>query len=143
MWCGSLTPVHVLIATDADYMVDDVTAALGGPDVSFTVCRDGRQVADLVLQRSPDLAVLDLQSGSMGAMAVMTARVAGRRVAGLAVLFVLTSLPVVGDFRPLRIDHHAWQMSLLAISMPAGAAKVRMIGTSAPVASIGASPVSV
>ena len=70
MWCGSLTAVHVLIATDADYMVDDVTAALGGPDVSFTVCRDGRQVADLVLQRSHDLAVLDLQSGSMGAMAV-------------------------------------------------------------------------
>lgn len=65
-----MAAVHVLVATDADYMVDDVTAALGGPDVSFTVCRDGRQVADLVRRRPPDLAVLDLQSGSMGAMAV-------------------------------------------------------------------------
>jgi DNA-binding response OmpR family regulator len=62
--------VHILIGTDADYVVNDVTAALGGPDVSFTVCRNGREVSDVVEARPPDLAVLDLQIGSMGAMAV-------------------------------------------------------------------------
>lgn len=62
--------MHILLATDADWIVDEVTAALGGPDTSFTVCRDGRAVAGEVAKRTPDLAVLDLQSGSMGGMAV-------------------------------------------------------------------------
>jgi DNA-binding response OmpR family regulator len=62
--------VHILLATDADWIVDEVTAALGGPDTSFTVCRDGRAVAGEVARKTPDLAVLDLQSGSMGGMAV-------------------------------------------------------------------------
>ncbi len=65
--------MHILLATDADWIVDEVTAALGGPDTSFTVCREGRSVADLVAERTPDLAVLDLQIGSMGAMAVTMA----------------------------------------------------------------------
>jgi two-component system nitrate/nitrite response regulator NarL len=62
--------VHVLIATDAQYVLDDVIAALGTPETSFTVCRDGRDVTDAVRRRTPDVAVLDLQVGSMGAMAV-------------------------------------------------------------------------
>jgi CheY-like chemotaxis protein len=62
--------VHILVAADAQYVIDDVVAALGGPDVSFTVCRDGRAVTEVVRSNTPDLAVLDLQIGSMGAMAV-------------------------------------------------------------------------
>jgi CheY-like chemotaxis protein len=62
--------VHILVAADADYVVDDVAAALGGPDVSFTVCHNGRDVAGVVQKRTPDLVVLDLQIGSMGGMAV-------------------------------------------------------------------------
>lgn len=62
--------VLILVATDADYVVNDVTAALGGPDVTFLVCREGREVASIVAERQVDLAVLDLQIGSMGGMAV-------------------------------------------------------------------------
>ena len=62
--------MHILVATDADHVLDDITAALGGPDVSFTVCRSGRDVSPVVGQRTPDLVVLDLQIGSMGGMAV-------------------------------------------------------------------------
>jgi len=62
--------VHILLATDADWIVDEVTAALGGPDTTFTVCRDGRVVAGVVKQRVPDVAILDLQVGSMGGMAI-------------------------------------------------------------------------
>jgi DNA-binding response OmpR family regulator len=62
--------VHILLATDADWIVDEVTAALGDDDVHFTVCREGRAVARQVTERMPDLAILDLQVGSMGGMAV-------------------------------------------------------------------------
>jgi len=65
--------VHILLATDADWIVDDVTAALGGPDTTFTVCREGRVVSKVVKQREPDLAILDLQVGSMGGMAIAMA----------------------------------------------------------------------
>ncbi len=62
--------MHILLATDADWIVDEVTAALGGPDTSFTVCREGRVVSKTATANLPDLAVLDLQIGSMGGMAV-------------------------------------------------------------------------
>ncbi|MCU1398147.1 MAG: putative two-component response regulator [Acidimicrobiales bacterium] len=62
--------VHVLIATDAQWVVDEIVAALSGPETSFTVCRNGRDVTGVVKARTPDLAILDLQSGSMGGMAV-------------------------------------------------------------------------
>ena len=65
--------MQILVATDADYVVNDVTAALGGPDVSFTVCREGREVSRLVDERDYDIAILDLQIGSMGGMAVTMA----------------------------------------------------------------------
>ncbi len=62
--------MHILIATDADWIVDDVVAALGTDDTTFTVCRDGRVVAGQVAERLPDLGIFDLQIGSMGGMAV-------------------------------------------------------------------------
>lgn len=62
--------MHILIATDAAWIVDEVIAALGDDDVHFTVCRDGRAVSGQVAEWMPDLAILDLQVGSMGAMAV-------------------------------------------------------------------------
>ena len=65
--------MHILVATDADYVVNDVTAALGGTDVSFTICSEGREVSRLVNAQSYDLVVLDLQIGSMGGMAAAMA----------------------------------------------------------------------
>jgi DNA-binding response OmpR family regulator len=62
--------VHVLIAADAQWVVDDVVSALSTPETSFTVCRNGRDVTGVVKARTPDIAILDLQSGSMGGMAV-------------------------------------------------------------------------
>ena len=62
--------MHVILATDADWLVDDVVAALGGPETTFTHCRDVRSVVGVVKARTPDLAILDLQSGTMGGVAV-------------------------------------------------------------------------
>ena len=70
--------VKVLLATDAQWLVDDVVAALGGPDTSFTVCSEGRDVAQVVEDRTAagdpfDIGIFDLQIGSMGGMAVTMA----------------------------------------------------------------------
>ncbi len=65
----SVLVVHVLLATDADWVVDDVVAALSDSETSFTVCRNGRDVTGVVKARTPDIAILDLQIGSMGGMA--------------------------------------------------------------------------
>ena len=62
--------MHILVATDADYVVNDVTSALSGPDVRFTICNEGREISRLVGKGDVDLAVLDLQIGSEGGMAV-------------------------------------------------------------------------
>ena len=70
---GIVDDVHILLATDADWIVDEVTAALGGPDTSFTVCNEGRVVCDVVKDREPDLVITDMQIGSMGGIAVTMA----------------------------------------------------------------------
>ena len=67
---GSVSDVHVILATDADWLVDEVVAALGGPETTFTHCRDGRSVVGVVKTRTPDLVILDLQIGTMGGIAV-------------------------------------------------------------------------
>ena len=62
--------MHILLATDAQWILNEVVAVLGTPSTSFTVVSDGRDVSAAVKTHTPDLAILDLQSGSMGAMAV-------------------------------------------------------------------------
>lgn len=65
--------MHILVAADADYVVNDVVSALTGPDTSFTITHEGRDVSPIVADRTPDLVILDLQIGSMGAMAATMA----------------------------------------------------------------------
>lgn len=62
--------MHVLIATDAQWVLDDIVATLDSPSTSFTVTSDGREVAELVTTQTPDVAILDLQVGTMGGMAI-------------------------------------------------------------------------
>ena len=59
----------VLIATDAPYVLDEVQAALEGPDVTFRVTRWGKLVVPACRLHAPDLVVLDLQIGNMGGIA--------------------------------------------------------------------------
>lgn len=58
----------ILVATDADWIYDEVAAALGGDGEIRRVHR-GADVTSEVARRAPDLAVLDLQIGNMGGMA--------------------------------------------------------------------------
>jgi DNA-binding response OmpR family regulator len=60
---------HVLVATDADWVFDEVDAALGGPELSVRRVREGRHVLPAIYADRPVLVVLDLQIGNMGGMA--------------------------------------------------------------------------
>ena len=70
--------MHVVLAADADWLIDEVVAALGGTNTSFTVCTEGREVSKVVEDRAErgddvDIGIFDLQIGSMGGMAVTMA----------------------------------------------------------------------
>lgn len=62
--------MHILIATDADWVVNEVKAALESPSTSFQILSNGRHVARAVRERTPDIAILDMQVGTMGGMAI-------------------------------------------------------------------------
>ena len=59
----------VLIATDADWIFDDVDAALSDEDTRVCRCAAGADVSAAVRKVQPDLVVLDLQIGNMGGIA--------------------------------------------------------------------------
>jgi DNA-binding response OmpR family regulator len=70
--------VRVLLAMDVQWLVDDVVAALDDGETSFTVVSEGRQVSSQVAAVANeggvyDLAIVDLQIGSMGGVAVTMA----------------------------------------------------------------------
>ena len=59
----------ILVATDADWIRDEVEAALAAPDRSVRWVRHGMDVPPAVAESTPELVVLDLQIGNMGGMA--------------------------------------------------------------------------
>ena len=59
---------NVLVATDADSILDAVDAALGGSHSVFRV-RKGADVAAAVAEVDPVVVLLDLQIGNMGGIA--------------------------------------------------------------------------
>jgi DNA-binding response OmpR family regulator len=61
--------VDILIASDAEWVVDELRAAVEGPDTVIHWVREGEAVPDAVDEIEPELVVLDLQIGNMGGMA--------------------------------------------------------------------------
>ena len=59
----------VLIATDADWIFDEVDAALTDDGTSVVRVRAGNEVGGAVSRAQPGLVVLDLQIGNMGGVA--------------------------------------------------------------------------
>ena len=59
----------VLLATDADWINDEVEAALADEATTVHRVRAGRDVEGAVRDLSPALVVLDLQIGNMGGIA--------------------------------------------------------------------------
>ncbi len=60
---------HVLLATDADSLAEDVFAALVEDGTTVSRIHSGADVRPVVTELEPDLVVLDLQIGNMGGVA--------------------------------------------------------------------------
>lgn len=60
----------VLVASDGAWIRDQVRLAFVGPGHEVIEATSGRQVRDIVAERSPDLVILDMQIGTMGGVAV-------------------------------------------------------------------------
>ena len=85
----------VLIATDADWVYDEVEAALVDDDTTVRRIRHGVDVRKAVVELTPDLVVLDLQIGAMGGIAAcldMRLEESGGRLDHIPVLILLDRL---------------------------------------------------
>ncbi len=60
----------VLIATDADSVYEELWAVLGSPDTTVRWVREGAEVRKALSARPADLAIVDMQIGVMGGIAV-------------------------------------------------------------------------
>lgn len=106
--------MHIVIATDADWIVDEVTAALGGPDTRFTVVREGRAVSSVVAERRPDLVIADLQVGTMGGVAITMALRLDESAGTQPHVPVLMLLDRAADvYLAQRSDAEAWMIKPL------------------------------
>jgi len=60
---------EVLIASDARWVVEEITAALSSVDDTVREVSRGQDVLPAVAEHAPDIAIIDLQIGRMGGMA--------------------------------------------------------------------------
>jgi len=81
----------ILVASDASYIHDELRAALAG-EHEIVPIGGGRSVRQAVVDRRVDLAILDLQMGSMGGIATtmdLHLEESGGRIEHVAVLLLL------------------------------------------------------
>ena len=99
----------VLLATDADWVFDEVDTALSSPDTTVYRVRRGQDVLPATLQLEPDLVIADFQVGNMGAMAVcmqLRNEEGAGRLDGVPVLMLLDRAADV--FLAERSDADGW-----------------------------------
>jgi len=104
----SIVP-DVIVAADARWVLDDVAAVLSRPGDVIHEVNAGALVLPAVKEYDPDLVVLDLQIGNMGAMAAcMELRLeeSGGRIDHVPVLFLLDRRPDV--FLARRAEAEGW-----------------------------------
>jgi DNA-binding response OmpR family regulator len=100
---------RVLLATDADWIHEEVDAALAGDDVEVLRVRHGVEVRKAVHELHPDLVVLDLQIGNMGGMAACMAIRHEEGMGRLPITAVLMLLDRAADtFLARRSDADGW-----------------------------------
>ena len=76
----------------------------------------GRAAAERIAGTAVPLLALLV---TMGAAALTAFRLAGRQAAVLAAVFIAASGQILSLFRPLRIDHHNWQIALMLCAVAA------------------------
>ncbi|MCU1346803.1 MAG: putative two-component response regulator [Acidimicrobiia bacterium] len=101
--------ITYLLATDADWIRDDVAAAVGDSDTVIKLVRAGRDVVPAVEELRPDLVILDLQLGNMGGMAAcmnLRLEAGAGRLPDVTVLMLLDRQADV--FLAQRCDADGW-----------------------------------
>jgi DNA-binding response OmpR family regulator len=99
----------VLLATDADWVHDEVEAALADGSTTVARVRAGSDVVGACRQLEPDLVVLDLQIGNMGGMAACMAVRHEEEAARLPITPVLMLLDRAADvFLAQRCEADGW-----------------------------------
>jgi DNA-binding response OmpR family regulator len=111
----TVTPqLGILVATDADSVVDAVRAALAGPGTEVRRVSSGYEVGPAVAAQTPDLVILDLQIGNMGGMAVcldLRLEAGAGRLPEVPVLMLLDRRPDV--FLARRAGADGWVLKPL------------------------------
>ncbi|MGZ4711184.1 MAG: response regulator [Acidimicrobiales bacterium] len=99
----------ILLATDADWIFDEVESALGGGDTTVYRVRAGVDVLPALREVGADLAILDLQIGNMGGMAACMAIRQEEGMGRLPITAVLMLLDRTPDtFLAKRSDVDGW-----------------------------------
>jgi DNA-binding response OmpR family regulator len=99
----------VLLATDADEVLDEVDAALADESTRVVRVRAGRDVLGAVRELEPDLVVLDLQIGNMGGVATALGLRNEESAGRLAPSTILMLLDRTADvFLATRADADGW-----------------------------------
>ena len=99
----------VLIASDAQWVIDEVRSVLGGQECQVLETHYGSAVLPIVQAEDPDLVIADLQIGHMGAMAVcleLRLEESGGRLDRVPFLMLLDRRPDV--FLARRSDADGW-----------------------------------
>jgi DNA-binding NarL/FixJ family response regulator len=100
---------EVLIASDARWVVEEVTAALSSVDDTVREVSRGQDVLPAVAEHTPDIAVIDLQIGRMGGMATcldLRLEAGAGRLPHVPVLMLLDRRPDV--FLARRAQAEGW-----------------------------------
>jgi len=100
---------QILVAADARWVVDEVTAALSGPECEVIPIDRGLAVLPYVQDNPVDLVILDLQVGNMGGMAICQELRLEERADRLDRVPVLMLLDRRADvFLARRVDAEGW-----------------------------------
>jgi DNA-binding response OmpR family regulator len=119
----------VLLATDADWIYDEVEAALADAHTTVHRVRAGVDVIAACLQVVPDLVVLDLQIGNMGGMAACLAIRHEEEADRLPTTGVIMLLDRTADvFLARRCDADGWLVKPLDAFRLHEAAQVVLAG---------------
>jgi DNA-binding response OmpR family regulator len=88
----------ILIATDSAAVYDEISSVVAGPGTEIRWVRSGAAVRDEINRRPADLAIVDMQIGTMGGVAValdLRLEADAGRLIGCPVLLVLDRRPDV------------------------------------------------
>ena len=104
----------VLLATDADWIYDEVEAAIGGEGITVHRVHAGVDVLPAIDQVEPDLVILDLQIGNMGGMATCMSIRHEEGMGRIPITAVMMLLDRAADtFLAHRADADGWLLQPL------------------------------